>query len=82
VHSDPPAAPDDTATANELSVRVRVALEGLSERQRRMLVLRSEGYSYRDIAAVLGLNEASVGTLLARACRAFRKVYEEPTDAP
>jgi DNA-directed RNA polymerase specialized sigma24 family protein len=39
------------------------------------LLLRAEGYSYRDIATALDLNEASVGTLLARAVRAFRESY-------
>lgn len=45
-----------------------------------MLLLRAEGYSYRDIASALELNEASVGTLLARAVRAFRAAWEEWSD--
>ena len=36
--------------------------------------------SYRDLADVLQLNEASVGTLLARAKRAFRERYDEAFD--
>ena len=48
------------------------------ERESRLLLLRAEGYSYRDIAAALELHEASVGTLIARARRAFRTLYEEP----
>jgi len=51
------------------------------ERERRLLLLRSEGFSYRDIAAALELNEASVGTLLARARTAFREIYKEASDA-
>jgi DNA-directed RNA polymerase specialized sigma24 family protein len=47
-----------------------------------MLLLRAEGYGYRAIAAALELNELSVGTLLARAKRAFRTLYEESLDAP
>ena len=47
-----------------------------------MLLLQAEGYRYREIAAALGLNEASVGVLLARARHAFRQVYEEASDAP
>jgi len=43
-----------------------------------MLLLRAEGYSYREIASALQLNEPSVGTLLARAKRAFREAYEKP----
>jgi RNA polymerase sigma factor (sigma-70 family) len=82
VHSDPPPSPDDAVASGELSHRVRATLARLDERERRLLVLRSEGYSYREIAVALGLNETSVGTLLARACRAFRETYEGATDAP
>jgi RNA polymerase sigma factor (sigma-70 family) len=64
---------------------VRAAIDRLPERERRMLLLRAEGYSYRDIAAALDLNEASVGVLLARARRAFREAYggggEDAVDA-
>jgi RNA polymerase sigma-70 factor (ECF subfamily) len=58
--------------------QVRAALERLPERDAQLLVLRSEGYSYRDIATTLGIHEASLGTLLARARRAFVAAYEEP----
>ena len=61
--------------------RVQVVLEGLSERDRRLLVLSAEGYRYRDLAEALGLNEASVGVFLARARRAFRAAYGESPDA-
>ena len=47
-----------------------------------MLLLRAEGYGYRDIAAALGLHEASVGTLLARAKGAFREAYDAHEDEP
>ena len=62
--------------------RVRTALERLPERERRLLVLRAEGYAYRDIAAALDVQETSVGTLLARARRAFLGAYGEGCDAP
>jgi RNA polymerase sigma-70 factor (ECF subfamily) len=56
-------------------------MDVLPERDRKLLLLQAEGFSYRDIASALGLNEASVGTFLARARRAFRTAYEEPADA-
>jgi DNA-directed RNA polymerase specialized sigma24 family protein len=37
-----------------------------------MLLMRYEGFSYREIATALDLHEASVGTLLARAKEQFR----------
>jgi len=82
VHSDPPPSPEQEATAEDSRRRVRLALDRLPERERRMLLLRAEGHSYREIARALELNEASVGVLLARARRAFRKTYEEAFDAP
>jgi RNA polymerase sigma factor (sigma-70 family) len=62
--------------------RVRAAIHRLGERERQLLLLRAEGYGYRELAAALGLNEASVGTLLARAKRAFRESYQGSADAP
>lgn len=61
---------------------VRAVLGRMAERDRRLLLLRAEGFAYREIAEALDLNEASVGTLLARAKRAFSELYEGPTDAP
>jgi RNA polymerase sigma factor (sigma-70 family) len=74
--ADPPAAPSSALEGKADAQRVRLAIDGLPERERRMLLLRAEGYSYRDIAATLEIQEASVGTLLARAKRAFREHYE------
>lgn len=71
-----PATLSDEAKARSARRNVRAALEELAERDVQLLVLRSEGYSYRDIANALGLHEASVGTLLARARRAFLAAYE------
>jgi DNA-directed RNA polymerase specialized sigma24 family protein len=42
-----------------------------------MLLLRAEGYSYREIAGVLGLGETSVGAMLARAKAVFLRVIGE-----
>jgi RNA polymerase sigma-70 factor (ECF subfamily) len=66
-----PAAADDTAE------RVRAALAQLPERQAQLLLLRQAGLSYAELAATLGVAPSSVGTLLARAERAFRQYYGE-----
>lgn len=50
-------------------------LAALAPRQTELLILRASGLSYDELAAALELNPASVGTLLARAQRAFRKEY-------
>jgi RNA polymerase sigma-70 factor (ECF subfamily) len=60
----------------ELGERVREALAALPERQVQLLLLRQAGLSYAELAAALGVAPGSVGTLLARAERAFREHYE------
>jgi RNA polymerase sigma-70 factor (ECF subfamily) len=61
--------------------RVRRALDQLPERDRQILLLQADGFSYREIAAGLELHEASIGVFLARARRAFRQLYGDPNDA-
>lgn len=68
--------------APDVARRVRHTLDAMPERDRELLLLRAEGYSYRELAVALELNESSVGTLLARAKRSFRELYEAGTDAP
>ncbi len=81
VHSDQPASPAHDVETADVRQRVRDATSRLSERDRGLLLLRAEGYSYRDLAKALDLNEASVGTLLARAKREFLKHFGEDADA-
>jgi RNA polymerase sigma-70 factor (ECF subfamily) len=52
-------------------------LGALSPRQAELLLLRSQGLNYDELASTLDLNPASVGTLLSRAQQAFRKEYVE-----
>jgi RNA polymerase sigma factor (sigma-70 family) len=73
--ADPPAMPDQALATDEMRRHVRETVDRLPERDRRMLLLQAEGFSYREIAGGLGLHEASVGTLLARARERFRELY-------
>ena len=68
---------DEKVLADERRRSVRRALDKLNERDRRMLLLRHEGYSYREIAHAVGVSETSVGTLLVRATSAFQTAFEE-----
>jgi RNA polymerase sigma-70 factor (ECF subfamily) len=70
---DAAASAHDVLETDERRARVRRALDTLAERDRQMLLLRYEGFSYREIARALEMNEASVGTLLTRAKTAFRE---------
>ena len=76
-HSDPPPSPEESIEAAEIRKRVRAALDQVPERDRHLLLLRAEGYSYRELAQALELNEPSIGVFLARARAAFRAAYGE-----
>ncbi len=75
VIESPDALPDATLEADETRAQVRAALATLAPRDRQLLLLRHEGYSYRELARAVDIAEASVGTLLVRAGRAFRMAY-------
>ena len=77
----PSPSADVAAVAAEQRRNVRAALDRLRLRDRQMLLLRHEGYSYREVAHALGIAETSVGTMLARATAAFRAVFLERHDA-
>ena len=81
-HSDPAPSPDDRLVADETQARVRRAIEHIPERDRQLLLLRAEGYSYRELAESLHILETSVGTLLARAKESFRHAYRDGPHAP
>jgi RNA polymerase sigma-70 factor, ECF subfamily len=70
-----PATPEQIHRTREERERVRLVLSLLDPRQAELLVLRSHGFRYEEVASILDLNPASVGTLLARAQQAFRKEY-------
>lgn len=67
--------PEELTSAEEERERVRIVLGRLRPQQSALLLLRSDGLSYGELAATLGLNPASIGTLLSRAQQAFRKEY-------
>ena len=79
-HSDPVHSPDQAAVSEEIRAAVRQVLDRMPERERQLLLLSAEGYSYRDIALALELKEVSVGTLLARARQGFRELYRSVSD--
>ena len=60
--------PDTTEAAS-----ARKAFRALAPRDRLLLALRAQGFSYKDIAAASGIREQSVGRLLARAMDRWRK---------
>lgn len=67
VESPAPTRPDQELEVRDRIRRVREALSRLEERERTLLLLREEGFSYRELADAIGVQPSSVGTLLVRA---------------
>lgn len=73
--------PDRIAAGRQELDRVRSALGTLSERARRIFLLRRvEGLSQKEIAARLGVSEAVVENDASRSLRAILRMVTEPTD--
>jgi RNA polymerase sigma-70 factor (ECF subfamily) len=70
------ASPDEGVERGEQVQAVRVVLDQLSERDQQLLLMREEGFKYEEIARVIGVAPASVGTLIARALRRFTDLYQ------
>ena len=71
----PSANPEQLHSANEEQEKVRAVLAAINPRHAQFLLLRSQDFTYHEIAAILNLNPASIGTLLSRAQQSFRKEY-------
>ncbi len=70
----------DAAERRAEQASVREALSRLRPQQGQLLVLRQMGFSYKELAAALNVKSGSIGTLLARAEKAFRGAYEGGED--
>lgn len=53
----------------------RRALASIKEPMRSCLLLKQQGLSYKEIAQTLSINEANVGSLIARGRKEFTRVY-------
>jgi RNA polymerase sigma factor (sigma-70 family) len=73
--------PEHHIIEHEEAAFIRSVLAELPERQQTYILLRSIGLSYAEIAQATGVAPASVGSLLARAEREFRRRYHERAPA-
>lgn len=72
---EPAERPDEALERGEAKRRVRRALDRLKPRDREMLMMREEGFSYAEIAETVGVADTSVGALLSRALERFADAY-------
>jgi RNA polymerase sigma-70 factor, ECF subfamily len=71
----PSPTPEEVHASAEQRAQVRRVLADIDRRQAELLLLRSSGLSYAELAAAMNVNPASVGTLIGRAQQAFRTEY-------
>ncbi len=71
------STPDEELERRERVRRVRRALARLEERDRTLLLLREEGFTYREVAGAIGVQASSVGTLLVRARHRFEEAMSD-----
>jgi RNA polymerase sigma-70 factor (ECF subfamily) len=67
--------PEELLSTLQEQQRVDVVLSVIGPRHAELLLLRSQGLTYDELASTLQLNPGSVGTFLSRAQQAFRKEY-------
>lgn len=70
-----PRTPEDIYLTLDQQSRVAHAAAAMSRRDAELLLLRADGMTYEELAATLALKPASIGALLSRARKAFRKEY-------
>ena len=73
---DTASSPEERAIEHERRVRLGHAIAALSPQQRQCLHLRTEGFRYREIAAILCISDSSVGEFLHRAIVRLRKALD------
>jgi RNA polymerase sigma-70 factor (ECF subfamily) len=71
---DSPIDPARALEINEQRALVRGVLDGLSVKDRTILLMREEGFSHQEIAEAVGTTTKSVGSMIARA---FHKLSTE-----
>lgn len=69
--------PESLVLARERMTHLNHAIRHLSPQQRSCLHLRAEGFRYKEIAGILGINPSTVGEFLQRAVKRLRKVIYE-----
>lgn len=79
--ADQPLAPDTYAEQAERRAQLHRAMESLNLRERTVLLMRAEGFSYRDVAEAVEVSSNSVGVIAARALRKLSTFLQEPETA-
>ena len=65
-HVDPRPSPEQQVILNERMRQFENAFAQLTPKQRQCVLLRAEGFRYREIALTLGISVQRVGELMQR----------------
>jgi RNA polymerase sigma-70 factor, ECF subfamily len=76
LHSAEPD-PERQMIENQRLNKLHGALSSLSEQQRVCMLLRAEGFRYREIADIIGVGTSTVGEFLRRAITRLKKAVHE-----
>src|SRR5947209_17777752 len=76
-HGIQEGTPESELIDRERMARFHNAVEGLSEQQRRCLLLRLEGLRYPEIGSALGISPSAVGEFLRRALVRLKVAVKE-----
>jgi len=69
------SGPLDDLLRGERCLRVRAVLASIKPAQAQLLVLRTSGFSYKELAEALDVKMSGIGTMLNRAEEEFRSHY-------
>jgi RNA polymerase sigma-70 factor (ECF subfamily) len=77
---DPAFGPEQALVERERAARVKAGLDRLSPRQRQCLLLRVEGFRYREIAEILGVTMSTVAESLRRGVHKLERQLDGSRD--
>lgn len=77
LHQDPTPNPEQRVLQREHAERLQSLLAHLSSQQRECLVLRAEGFRYREIAEFLGVSISTVEEFVRRGIKKMMKEIHE-----
>lgn len=68
---------EEVIAQKETSEEVHLILDQMTEKEKTALIMKSNGFKYKEIADTLNTNTASVGMLLLRAKKKFEKLFKQ-----
>ncbi len=68
---------EDEILGLEMKDRINSALEVLDERSKKVITMRNQGFSFIEIAKVMGISEGSARVINHRAIKKLKEILEK-----